>query len=159
MAMGCGNICLGKKKRKKKKKTTKVHFLKSWTVVQNLEWWTELNWTFSTPFRVCEASHYTCYELRCGLFVHKSSTFGDKSSWNAFSGCLTNSMLTNHYCKWHSHESLVASTHLYNKTILSGIISIVFNLRDEFLKCLVLLTTMKSCDVPFWAWRGQWIMI
>lgn len=45
------------------------------------------------------------------------------------------------------------------KTILSGIISIVCNLRNVFLKCLVSLTTMKSCHVPSWEWSGQRIMI
>ena len=61
--------------------------------------------------------------------------------------------------KWHAHESPVFSTRNQGKTILSGIISIVLNLRDEFLKCLVSLTTMKNCDIPFWAWSGQWKMI
>ena len=61
--------------------------------------------------------------------------------------------------KWHANESLVFSTRMQAKTILSGIISIVLNLRDEFLKYLVSLTTMKNCDIPFWAWSGQWKMI
>ena len=44
------------------------------------------------------------------------------------------------------------------KTILSGIISIVSDLRNVFLKCLVSLTTMMSRDILFWAWSGQRIM-
>ena len=45
------------------------------------------------------------------------------------------------------------------RTILSGIISIVIDWRNEFLKCLVSLAMMMSCDVSFWALSWHWTMI
>ncbi len=61
--------------------------------------------------------------------------------------------------EWLSCEWPAVFTLSQTKTILSGIISIVSDLRNVFLKCLVSLTTMKSRDIPFWAWSGQRIMI
>ena len=66
---------------------------------------------------------------------------------------------TNPEWEWSSCETPSVFTIVQTKTILSGIISIVSDLRDVFLKCLVLLTTMMSHDIPFWArsWRRAMI--
>ena len=66
---------------------------------------------------------------------------------------------SNHKFNQRFNECLAAFGLCFIKTILSGIISIVFDWRNEFLKCLVSLTTMTSCDISSWALSGHWIMI
>ena len=65
----------------------------------------------------------------------------------------------NHQWEGLPHELVPVRARFNTKIILSGIISIVFDLRNIVRKWSVTLTTMKRTDVPFWARSRQWVMM